>query len=107
LLTYRLSDHTTVDDARRYRDEEEVKAAALLEPMIRLRHYLTAQGLWSEAEESTWLAECDAYMDAEIEACFSTPLAPVSAMFDYLYADPPPELLSQRQSALALEAGHG
>jgi len=107
LLTYRLADHTTVDDARRYRNEEEVKAAALLEPMIRLRHYLTAQGLWNEAEESTWLAECDAYMDAEIEACFSTPPAPVSAMFDYLYADPPPELLSQRQSALALEAGHG
>jgi len=107
LLTYRLADHTTVDDARRYRSEEEVKAAALLEPMIRLRHYLTAQGLWSEAEENTWLAECNAYMDAEIEACFSTARAPVSAMFDYLYADPPPELLAQRQTALALEAGHG
>jgi len=28
---------------------------------------------------------------------------PVEAMFDYLYADPPPDLLEQRAAALALE----
>src|SRR5690606_12095415 len=35
-MTYRLHDHTTADDARRYRDEAEVKAAWTREPMTRL-----------------------------------------------------------------------
>ena len=34
-VTYRLSDHTTADDARRYRDEAEVKAAWAREPLGR------------------------------------------------------------------------
>ena len=39
-LTYRLSDHTTADDASRYRSEQEVKQAWNLEPMIRFREFL-------------------------------------------------------------------
>src|SRR5690606_39685685 len=45
-LTYRLSDHTTADDARRYREDAEVKAAWQREPIARLRTRLTAQGAW-------------------------------------------------------------
>jgi pyruvate dehydrogenase E1 component alpha subunit len=32
-VTYRLSDHTTADDARRYRPDDEVKEAWQREPM--------------------------------------------------------------------------
>src|ERR1017187_7808313 len=39
-LTYRLSDHTTADDASRYRSTQEVKDAWSLEPMIRMREFL-------------------------------------------------------------------
>ncbi|MCL7715414.1 pyruvate dehydrogenase (acetyl-transferring) E1 component subunit alpha [Stenotrophomonas mori] len=107
LLTYRLSDHTTADDARRYRDDAEVKAAWREEPMLRLRAYLTAQGAWSEAEEQAWVAECGARVDEEVNAYLSCPVQPVEAMFDHLYADPPPDLLAQRAAALALEPRHG
>src|SRR5690606_19359475 len=41
-VTYRLSDHTTADDASRYRPKDEVEAARRVEPLIRLRKYLTA-----------------------------------------------------------------
>ncbi len=47
-VTYRLGDHTTADDARRYRDDAEVKAAWERDPVTRLRTWLTAQGAWSE-----------------------------------------------------------
>lgn len=107
LLTYRLSDHTTADDARRYRDDAEVKAAWLKEPLIRLRKYLTAQGVWSEEEEKNWIAECGARVDEEVNAYLNCPVQPVEAMFDYLYADPPPDLLAQRAAAIALEQRHG
>jgi len=106
-MTYRLSDHTTADDARRYRGEQEVKDAWQVEPMLRLRKYLTGLGLWSEAHENAWKEECGARLDEEVNAYLNTPVQPVEAMFDYLYADPPPDLLAQRAAALALEARHG
>ena len=102
-MTYRLHDHTTADDARRYRDEAQVKAAWELEPMLRLRKYLTAQKLWDEKTEKDWVEECGRLVDIEINAYLETPVQPVEAMFDYLYADPPADLLRQRAEALALE----
>ena len=103
LVTYRLGDHTTADDARRYRDDAEVKSAWERDPVTRLRSWLTAQGLWSEAEETAWKEECGRLVDIEVNAYLETPVQPVEAMFDYLYADPPPELLAQRAAAIAAE----
>ena len=40
-LTYRLCDHTTTDDASRYRDDAEVSRRWPEEPVLRLRRYLT------------------------------------------------------------------
>lgn len=42
-------------------------------------------------------------MDEEINAYLETPVQPVEAMFDYLYADMPADLLAQRAAALAQE----
>ena len=50
-LTYRLSDHTTADDAARYRPPEEVQARWKEEPIARLRSYLVSQNAWGKAEE--------------------------------------------------------
>jgi 2-oxoisovalerate dehydrogenase E1 component alpha subunit len=102
-MTYRLHDHTTADDARRYRSEEEVKAAWEKEPFLRLRKFLVDQALWDDAQEQAWVEECGKRVDAEINAYLETPVQPVEAMFDYLYADMPADLRAQRNAALALE----
>jgi 2-oxoisovalerate dehydrogenase E1 component alpha subunit len=102
-MTYRLHDHTTADDARRYRNEDEVKAAWAREPISRLRTYLTAAGLWNEAQENAWADECARMIDIEINAYLETPVQPVSAMFDFLYAELPPDLQLQRAQAIAEE----
>jgi pyruvate dehydrogenase E1 component alpha subunit len=102
-LTYRLHDHTTADDARRYRADEEVKAAWARDPIPRLRTYLMAQGLWTEAEEKAWADDCGKRVDEEINAYLNTPVQPVEAMFDYLYADMPLDVQQQRADAIALE----
>ena len=95
MVTYRLSDHTTADDARRYRDAAEVEAAQTREPLRRLRNWLTEQGWWSDADEQAWLSECRQQIDAEVEAYLSTPRPPIASMFQHVYADMPPDL--QRQ----------
>ncbi len=102
-MTYRLHDHTTADDATRYREDAEVKAGWAKEPMTRLRTYLTEVGAWSEAEEAAWIEECGARVDVEINAYLETPVQPVEAMFDYLYADMPADLQEQRAAAIARE----
>ncbi|MCY7354492.1 MAG: pyruvate dehydrogenase (acetyl-transferring) E1 component subunit alpha [Lysobacter sp.] len=102
-MTYRLHDHTTADDARRYRGEQEVKDAWEREPVTRLRTYLVARKLWDETQEKAWLEECGKLIDVEIDAYLETPVQPVEAMFDYLYGDMPPDVREQRAAAIALE----
>jgi len=102
-LTYRLHDHTTADDARRYRPDAEVKDAWTRDPIPRLRTWLTAQNVWDEAQEKAWAEDCAKAVDIELNAYLETPVQPVEAMFDYLYGDPPPDLLAQRAAAIALE----
>ncbi|WP_347261930.1 pyruvate dehydrogenase (acetyl-transferring) E1 component subunit alpha [Rudaea sp.] len=104
-VTYRLSDHTTADDARRYRGEDEVKAAWEREPVKRLRAYLTSMNAWTDDEEKEWLADCAARVDEEIDAYLETKPQPVNAMFDYTYAELPLDLERQRADALAAVKG--
>lgn len=100
-VTYRLSDHTTADDARRYRDESEVKAAWEREPMIRLRSYLTARGVWGDAEEMAWKEDCGNRVDEEVNAYLAVEPPPLADMFDHTYAELPLDLLAQRSEVLA------
>jgi len=104
-VTYRLGDHTTADDARRYRDDEEVRKAWEEEPLKRLRAYLYAQQLWDEAREAQWLAESARRIDIEINAYLESTPQPVSAMFDFLYAELPHDVAGQRAQVMAEEQG--
>src|SRR5436305_2940789 len=53
-LTYRLSDHTTADDATRYRSAEELAAQWKEEPILRLRSWLHAKGAWAQTVEQVY-----------------------------------------------------
>jgi pyruvate dehydrogenase E1 component alpha subunit len=106
-VTYRLSDHTTADDARRYRADAEVKDAWTRDPLKRLKAYLIAQKAWSEKEEEAWKADCAEKVDAEVNAYLETKSQPTEAMFDYAYAELPLDLERQRAEALAWEKRNG
>ena len=95
-LTYRLSDHTTADDAARYRPPEEVQARWKEEPIARLRAYLVSQKAWGKAQEEELAAECQKAIEAAIERYLaSSPRAP-QTMFDHLYAELPRTYAGQR-----------
>jgi 2-oxoisovalerate dehydrogenase E1 component alpha subunit len=102
-VTYRLGDHTTADDARRYRGEQEVKDAWDRDPVKRMRIWLKAKGVWDDEKEAAWLAECDDWMDNEVNAYLETKTQPVTAMFDFLYAELPNDLVAQRNEVIALD----
>lgn len=104
--TYRLTDHTTADDARRYRSAEEVSAAWAEEPLARLRQCLSSAGLWSKADEEALLAENQQAVEAAVAEYLATPIQPVTSMLDYLYAELPADMAAQRAELAALKGGH-
>jgi len=108
-ITYRLHDHTTADDATRYRDKEEVKKAWELEPIARLRNYLAQQGHWSKEQEDKWQAECSVQVEHAVQEYLNISPPSPTDMFDYLYAKLPHDLIEQREQAIAeakLGGGH-
>ncbi len=100
-LTYRLADHTTADDASRYRDDEEVAKHWKEEPIARLRRHLTATHAWSKAEEEALIEACAAQIEEAAVAYLAEPLQAPEGMFDHLYAELPSALTAQRNAALA------
>ncbi len=98
-LTYRLSDHTTADDASRYRSQAEVKEAWALEPMIRIREYLRRAGAWSEAQELALLQQCTHQVDTAVSEYLNAARPSTDAMFDTLFAQLPLHLREQRAVA--------
>src|SRR5712672_1380458 len=96
-VTYRLGDHTTADDAARYRSTAEVQARWKEEPIARLRSFLAGRNLWSKTEEEELAAECQRRIDAAVERYLATePRAP-ETMFDHLYAKLPKAYAAQRR----------
>jgi pyruvate dehydrogenase E1 component alpha subunit len=96
-LTYRLGDHTTADDAGRYRPPEEVQAHWKEEPIARLRAYLVSQNAWTKAQEEALAIECQARVDAAVERYLATAPQPAVTMFDHLYAELPEAYAKQRE----------
>lgn len=106
-VTYRLSDHTTADDASRYRDPAEVEAARGNEPLIRLRKYLGTIGAWDEDQEQALLSQCAEKVEAAVKEYVETPVQPSGAMFDYMYATLPQAMKEQRETAIRYGADGG
>lgn len=103
-ITYRLCDHTTADDASRYRPDDEVKKAWEAEPISRLRQYMIAQGIWDQQKEKEMHNECVAQVDAAVQTYLNTPLQDLNSIFDYLYETLPKPLEEQRQ--MLMENAH-
>lgn len=98
-LSYRLGDHTTADDATRYRDPEVVRREWAREPIARLRAYLLEKGLWSPQKEAALLKECADEVEQAVATYLSTPSPACDAMFDHLYAALPASLQGQVEEA--------
>jgi pyruvate dehydrogenase E1 component alpha subunit len=89
-----------------------VEAARKLEPLIRLRKYLTDLGLWNDDKEKDLLEQAVEKVDQAVQQYLNTPKAPVESIFDYMYAELPEFLEEQRDHAIRYASdgdgdGHG
>jgi 2-oxoisovalerate dehydrogenase E1 component alpha subunit len=84
-MTYRLSDHTTADDASRYRDKSVVDAARQKDPVPTLKNLLIKHQQWSEKEEQTLIDTCNKEIDTAVNDYLNMPPEPFehTAKFHY------------------------
>ena len=95
-LTYRMADHTTSDDARRYRAEEAVEAHRAEDPIERLRLHLERRGLWTAEDHQRTEDRYRAEIERDVERYLSTPVQEPDSIFAHLYATLPEALEEQR-----------
>ena len=98
-VTYRMSVHTTADDPKRYRTDDEVDSWEARDPIRRFQIYLKAKGLLDDEAIATLEEEIDQQIREAVERAEAIMSEPVDAlqMFDHLYADETPALREQRQ----------
>lgn len=104
-FTYRLGDHTTSDDAKKYRDPAELEPWKARDPMIRIQKYLAthldAAGapLWSQAYEDELVTRYEKEIETVVEKAQAVTYNP-SDIFDYTYAELTPNLIQQKTDLL-------
>jgi pyruvate dehydrogenase E1 component alpha subunit len=94
--TYRLGDHTSSDDATKYREKAEVEAWRPKDPLRRLQLYLATKNLWSEQIETDLKAKLQIQVDEIVAKVDATPDQTIDELFAYTYATLPQNLANQK-----------
>ena len=101
-VTYRMMMHTTADDPKRYRTDEEVETWVRRDPLPRFQKYLKDKGLLSdekiEAAEEGVKKEIQAAVDRAEEQM--SKLGDPLDMFEHAYEEMPPYLKEQREELI-------
>lgn len=100
-LTYRITPHTTADDPKRYRSDEETSLWMKRDPLIRFARYLEKKGVLNEKQLKDMEAEIDAQIKTAVQNAeqmaksdeYANPLN----MFEYTYEDMPASLRAQKE----------
>lgn len=95
--TYRMGAHTTSDDPTVYRQDDEVEAWRIKDPIDRFRKYLIEAGHWSESQEDAFSDEKGKYVKEVFEKVEKTGQVALEDIFDYVYEKRTPILESQYQ----------
>ncbi len=94
-LTYRLGNHTTSDDASRYRTETEVEEWRKKDPIDRFKAYLKSKDLWDEAFESRIQQEAEEETNQAVAEAEGAPPPEPEDLFIHTFAGLTPELEDQ------------
>src|SRR3989344_1795299 len=98
-LTYRIGDHTTSDDAKKYRTEKEVDEWRKKDPIIRLEKYLTEKKILTDALKQEIAAKYEREVEEAVKKFELIEPPEPEEMFTNVYGVMPPELERQMKEA--------
>lgn len=88
-FTYRIGDHTTSDDASRYRSKKEVESWIKKDPIERLRKYMKKKEMWTKMYEKQLKKKIGKQVKEAVERFEKIPKQNPEEMFRYVYAEMP------------------
>lgn len=86
-FTYRMGDHTTADDASKYRDKKEIEKWSKKDPILRLRKYMGRNRLWNSNYEKKIVKKYETLIDNAVKKYESVPLQDKTEMFKFVFAE--------------------
>ena len=108
-VTYRLEVHSTSDDPKRYRTDEEVQEWQKRDPIPRFQKYLIDKGLLTDEKVQALEEEIQNEIKAAVERA-EEQMKELSGqpeiMFEHMYAELPPHLEEQKEE-LARDLAEG
>ena len=100
-VTYRLAMHTTADDPKKYRSEDQVEVWRGREPLIRFRKYLENKGIWNEEKQTALDEELKKEVDAAVQEFEARTEFKPDAPFDHVFGTKHDVIEEQRREFLA------
>ncbi len=100
-VTYRLGVHTTADDPRKYRTEDEEKLAWAQEPLLRFARYLERKGALDAGGLEAMRAEVRAEIQSAVDELEAMQPHPPELAFDHVFGTEHAVIAEQRASFLA------
>jgi pyruvate dehydrogenase E1 component alpha subunit len=101
LVTYRMDDHTTADDASRYRDPAIVKDWQEKDPILRMQIYLTQRHGWTEMNHKDLVAGCSREVEQAVQEYEAEAAPEPTGMFENMYHEMPWHLQKQQAEVRA------
>jgi len=90
-----MGPHSSSDDPKRYRSDEELAQWQTRDPLVRFRKYLENGKLWTEADEKKAQAETNKEIDEAIQHAEKLPKPALETLFSDVYAEMPWNLEEQ------------
>lgn len=97
-VTYRLGDHTTADDARRYRDPKELEGWVKKDPLIRTRKYLESRDLWTESKEKKLQERAKQIVSEIVKKAEGIEAPTTDDIFNHTFFELNEEIIRQRET---------
>ena len=90
-ITYRMADHSTSDDASKYRAKEEVEQWAKKDPIERLERYMQKKGLLDSKYKEDVLNKSKDIVEKAVTEFEKLPAPDPKDIFKYVYAQMTPQ----------------
>ncbi|MGV9192930.1 pyruvate dehydrogenase (acetyl-transferring) E1 component subunit alpha [Microbacterium sp. MC2] len=104
-VTYRMGPHTTSDDPKRYRSDDQVAAWRRRDPLTRFETHLRARGMFDDAFAEQVDADAGEFTAAMRAAALGAVTRPPIEVLDDVYAEPHRGLIEQRERFAAYLSG--
>lgn len=98
--TVRLCDHTTADDAKKYKTSSILQSEKAHDPIKKIKAFITQELSWTEQQDKALVKTIQAEINHALALFNQDTIEHPATMFEHCYADMPEQLKRQKEEFL-------